>query len=70
MESAFAENHAFHLWWHPHNFGTQLEVNLNILEEILQSYAKLRERFDAPSYTMTEYAELIDGESSSSGIAA
>ena len=56
MESAFHANQAFHLWWHPHNFGQDLAANLRILNRVLTQYARLRERYDAPSYTMTEYA--------------
>ncbi len=72
MESAFVENNGFHLWWHPHNFGTHLQSNMAILESILKAYAVLRDRFDAPSYTMTEYADMIGVESgaNSSDIAA
>ena len=28
----------YHLWWHPHNFGKDLEANLKFLEKILQHY--------------------------------
>ena len=35
MRIAKNNNRIFHLWWHPHNFGTNLNKNLEILNEIM-----------------------------------
>ena len=46
----------YHLWWHPHNFGTNLENNLSFLEKILQHYKKLEIKFEFKSTNMQELA--------------
>lgn len=49
----------FHLWWHPHNFGTRTAENMAGLERILGYYARLRERFGMRSLSMGEVAGAI-----------
>jgi peptidoglycan/xylan/chitin deacetylase (PgdA/CDA1 family) len=46
----------FHLWWHPHNFGADLEKNLANLAELLAHFARLRDRHGMESLNMGEYA--------------
>ena len=46
----------YHLWWHPHNFGVNLENNLASLREILLRYSALRETFGMESLSMREVA--------------
>jgi len=36
----------YHLWWHPHNFGTHLQQNLSLLRRILDHFRNMRERCD------------------------
>ncbi|MCB1637481.1 MAG: DUF2334 domain-containing protein, partial [Thiothrix sp.] len=38
MTQAARTNRIFHLWWHPHNFGIQLQQNLQRLEQVLLHY--------------------------------
>lgn len=45
---------AYHLWWHPHNFGTQLEENIGMLRRILEHFQGLRERYGMQSKNMAE----------------
>jgi peptidoglycan/xylan/chitin deacetylase (PgdA/CDA1 family) len=54
MEAAARKGECFHLWWHPHNFGTNLHQNLAILEELLRFHVALRERYGVLSMTMGE----------------
>lgn len=49
----------FHLWWHPHNFGINQQLNFSFLEEILQHYLYLNKKFSFTSYTMSGLAEEI-----------
>ena len=56
METAARRRRLFHLWWHPHNFGVQLEANLRFLETILARFRALRERHGMESLSMSEAA--------------
>lgn len=53
MTYAAKRGHLYHLWWHPHNFGTNMKENMNNLEQIYVHYQKLRHEFDFQSETMT-----------------
>ena len=53
MKHAAKKNEVFHLWWHPHNFGSNIEENFYNLEEILKEYKKLNNKYDFKSMTMT-----------------
>lgn len=57
MEYAAKHNEIFHLWWHPHNFGKNIEENMLFLEEILKFYKKLNIEYDFRSSTMAEVVE-------------
>jgi hypothetical protein len=46
----------FHLWWHPHNFGVNLEQNLATLEELLRYFSVLRDNYGMRSLTMADIA--------------
>jgi hypothetical protein len=52
-----AENQLlFHLWWHPHNFGVNTDLNLSFLRAILEHYRALQQRFEFQSLSMAEVA--------------
>lgn len=57
MEEAAREKMAYHLWWHPHNFGTMPEQNLAVLEEILMFFKELRDSVGMQSLSMWEAYE-------------
>lgn len=59
MTYAAKNNKLYHLWWHPHNFGKNLEKNLSILEEILSHYSYLNHGYGFESLTMKEVGEKI-----------
>lgn len=59
MTSAAREGKGFHLWWHPHNFGTNLGRNLENLEGLLAHYRVLRDRHGMQSLTMRAAAENL-----------
>jgi Polysaccharide deacetylase len=46
----------YHLWWHPHNFGTHLEKNIGMLRRILDHFQGVRERYGMQSKNMAESA--------------
>lgn len=59
MRYAAKHNKMFHLWWHPHNFGHNTEINLKQIEEILKYYKELNLRYGFTSCTMQEFANEI-----------
>ncbi len=60
----YAARHSltYHLWWHPHNFGINLEENLAFLEKILKHYQKLSEEYAFRSVSMNQLAALLKPE--------
>jgi hypothetical protein len=62
MASAARSGRAFHLWWHPHNFGVDTENNLAFLAAILDQFGALNHRYGMRSMTMAEVAaEALHG---------
>ncbi len=57
LEFAAKNRQIFHLWWHPHNFGSNLEPNIDLLRRILERFSELRDQYQMRSLTMTETAE-------------
>ena len=49
----------FHLWWHPHNFGANTDLNISFLRAILEHYKQLEHKFGFRSLTMGEVAESV-----------
>jgi len=49
----------FHLWWHPHNFGVNLQQNINFLEKILQYHQQLQQDYQFSSITMSGLTDEI-----------
>lgn len=45
-----------HLWWHPHNFGINMEQNLTVLESLLQHYQTLQDQYGMRSSSMGDFA--------------
>lgn len=60
-EMSFASKNAttYHLWWHPHNFGQNIEKNLDFLEQIFVHYQYLNNQTGFRSLTMNDAASLI-----------
>jgi len=54
MKHAGKTGQNFHLWWHPHNFGTNQEKNLKNLEELLKYFQHLNVKYQMLSCTMDE----------------
>jgi hypothetical protein len=63
MRDAARRGRDFHLWWHPHNFGTHTRENLAMLRDVLREYRVLRERYGWPSRNMGEAARTAVGTS-------
>jgi hypothetical protein len=56
MHHAARRGEVFHLWFHPHNFGTNQDVNFTVMERIAAEAVLLRHHYGWPSLTMAEAA--------------
>lgn len=54
LRAAARRGEVYHLWWHPHNFGANLEDNLAALKSILKEFHRLRDMYGMQSLTMAE----------------
>lgn len=61
IERAARTRGVFHLWWHPHNFGTHLEENARFLRKVLSAYRTNQQRFGMRSLGMAEVHRILDG---------
>ena len=67
-EMIYAAKHGelYHLWWHPHNFGSNIEENFKFLEMILKCYQECHIKYGMKSYTMNEFAKQMKQDEYSS----
>lgn len=54
MSKAALEGKYFHIWWHPHNYGKNLNENLSQIEEIFRHYKELNLKFGYESKFISE----------------
>lgn len=59
MTYAAKKGELYHLWWHPHNFGVNIEENIRLLQEIYSHYSFLNEIYGFKSETMTSFAQIL-----------
>jgi len=59
MTFAAKNKQVFHLWWHPHNFGTDQKQNFEFLDKILKHYVKLNAQFGFESITMSNLSSRL-----------
>lgn len=59
MKYAAKHNCVFHLWWHPHNFGVNMEKNIENLKSLLSYYLILKEQYGMRSMNMEEIGGLF-----------
>jgi peptidoglycan/xylan/chitin deacetylase (PgdA/CDA1 family) len=53
MTFSARKDQIFHLWWHPHNFGDNLDENLRMLRNILDHFKRLQKTFGFTSDNMS-----------------
>jgi hypothetical protein len=58
MSYAAENNQIFHLWWHPHNFGTNINNNFDFLKDIVDHYNFLSKKHKMVSLNMSELCKL------------
>lgn len=59
MEYAAHHGEVYHLWWHPHNFGVNMDKNLEKLEYVLKCYKKCHEQYGMESYSMADLSNYL-----------
>jgi Polysaccharide deacetylase len=59
MSHAATTGQVFHLWWHPHNFGSHVDDNITLLRTVLERYRALSEVQGMVSRTMSEIASAV-----------
>lgn len=61
MLHAAKQHELYHLWWHPHNFGADMDENMAFLEDMLKCYQTCHLQYGMQSLTMKEmYNKLIN----------
>ena len=60
MTHAAKNGEMYHLWWHPHNFGSNMEENFKGLENILKHYKFLSETYGYQSASMESVAQELN----------
>jgi len=60
MTYAAMNEKVFHLWWHPHNFGKDIQQNLNFLRSILEHQQTLHKIYGFESRTMNNCYSIIN----------
>lgn len=63
MRHAAKNKLLFHLWWHPHNFGANLNENMHFLEEILRYYRELQQQYGFETATMSDITDQLKKQS-------
>lgn len=61
IQDAARRRRVVHVWWHPHNFGANLDANLARLRALLGTFAACRARWGMRSLTMAQAAEVARG---------
>lgn len=54
MRTAAKRGRVYHLWWHPHNFGRNMGVNLARLDAILATFRHCRDTYGMTSCSMRD----------------
>ena len=54
MTNAAIKNKCIHLWFHPHNFSKNIEMNLFFFEQIINHYKYLKREYNMKSINMID----------------
>ncbi len=60
MTHAAEKGEIFHLWWHPHNLGINQTENFKNLEEILNHFETLKQKYGFQSASMRDITKASD----------
>ena len=59
MKHAAKTGKVFHMWWHPHNIGTNQDINFNQLESLFKYYLFLKEKYGFLSCNMADMTDEL-----------
>jgi peptidoglycan/xylan/chitin deacetylase (PgdA/CDA1 family) len=59
IKHAAQNGQLYHIWWHPHNFGANIDKNMKNLEKVLKYYEECHTKYGMQSYTMSDLANFI-----------
>jgi peptidoglycan/xylan/chitin deacetylase (PgdA/CDA1 family) len=59
LSYAAKNGHIYHLFWHPENFGVNLEENISFLRKILDHYVHLRNTYRMENLSMGELSDRL-----------
>lgn len=59
MELAARLGEIYHLWWHPHNFGNDPQSSILELEDVINHFLMLREKYGMNSLNMKNLGEKV-----------
>ncbi len=59
MIQAAKNGEVYHLWWHPHNFGVDVENSIKTLQAIIETFKFCSETYGMQSLTMKELLETV-----------
>ncbi len=62
MSRAAQLGEVYHLWWHPHNFGTNPEASMDELKKIVAHFDRLKKEYGMESLTMENLGKLVQKE--------
>ncbi len=62
MQAAAAQEGIFHLWWHPEDFTTGGDANLDLLRRLLDSFSTLQARGKMSSLSMSETLRIMESK--------
>lgn len=60
IDHAAKHNKLFHLWWHPHNFGVNIDENIDFLRKILNHFKHAQQTYGMKSLNMAELCSLAE----------
>ena len=60
MEVAAEKNEVYHLWWHPHNFGSHPKESMEGMVRILKHFNLLQGKYGMVSMNMGELTALLE----------
>ena len=59
LTHAAKSSQIYHLWWHPHNFGSNLDENMHFLKNVLDHYSMLNKTCEMESLNMSELSDRL-----------